>query len=181
MGRPKPLLPLGDQPVIRRCLQTLRSAGINDITVVLGHGAAEVEKTLGDLPLTLVKNPDGKSDMAGSIRVGLHELSAETTGVLVCLVDHPLVCAATIGTLLQHHAEKPGVIVIPTFQGRKGHPTLFPRSVIDELFQLATLRHVVRRDSARVCLVDVPDEGVVLDMDTPEEYQRALEMWRKER
>lgn len=177
MGRPKPLLPLGDQPVIRRCLESLRVAGVEEIVVVLGHGAAEIENALRDLPVTLVRNPDPDSDMAGSVRVGLQRLSRTTTAVLVCLVDHPLVAAATLRTLLQLHDLEPGVITIPTYLGKKGHPTLFPRPMIEELFQVPTLRHVVRHDPTRLRLVEVPDQGVVLDIDTPEDYRKALELW----
>ncbi len=178
MGQPKSLLPLGDQPVIRRCLDSLQAAGVAEILVVLGHGAAELEKVLHGQPVTLLRNPDPASDMAGSVRVGLQHLSAETTGVLVCLVDHPLVSGTTLRTLLEAHRAKPELITIPTYQGSKGHPTLFPRPLAAELFQVPTLRDVVSQNQSRQRLVEVPDSGVVLDMDTPEDYRKALQQWK---
>jgi len=60
------------------------------------------------------------------------------------------------------------------YEGRKGHPTLFPRAILEEIAALPTLRDVVRKDPARVREIDVGDEGVILEMDTPEEYARLL-------
>ncbi len=177
MGRSKPLLPLGDRPVIHHKLNTLRAAGVEEIVVVLGHGADELEQALAGQPVILVRNPDPDSDMAGSVRSGLAAVSSAARGVLVCLTDHPLVHAATIRKLLQVHGQKPGVIAIPSYRRKNGHPTLFPRPVIEELHFLPTLRHVVRRDPGRIWRIEVEDPGVVLDMDTPEDYQRALQAW----
>jgi CO/xanthine dehydrogenase Mo-binding subunit len=65
--------------------------------------------------------------------------------------------------------------VIPAWRGTKGHPTLFPRPVLEDLGTLATLRDVIGRHSAKIALFDVDDEGVVLDMDTPGDYRRILD------
>ncbi len=177
MGRSKPLLPLGDQPAIRRCLEPLKASGIEEIVVVLGHGAEAIANALHDQPVTRVHNPDADSDMAGSVRAGLQRVSKTASAVLVCLSDHPLVTAATIRALLDGHGREPGMIVIPSWNGKKGHPTLFPRPILEELFEAPTLRHLVRRDRQRIRLIEVPDPGVVLDMDTPEDYRRLLELW----
>ncbi len=181
MGRSKPLLPLGDQPVILRCLETLQAAGIEEVLAVLGQGAAEIESLLSGQPLTLLRNPDPDGDMASSVRVGLQKLPPTATAVLVCLADHPLVTTGTIRALLKQHQQNPDDIVIPSYRGKKGHPSLFPRSIIEELFQVPTLRHLVRQDQSRVRLVEVSDPGVVLDMDTPEDYRKALDLWKKSR
>ena len=180
MGRSKPLLPLGDRPVICHCLDCLLDAAVDEIIVVTAQNRAEIEFTVGALPVRLVDNPDPASDMAGSVRVSLRAVSDEATGVLVCLVDHPLVSASTIHALVEWHHLDPGSILIPSVQGKRGHPTLFPRPVIHELSGVATLRDVVRRDPSRVRLVDIEDEGTVIDMDTPADYTRVqAEYWRR--
>lgn len=148
--------------------------------MVTAQNRAEIEFTVGALPVRLVDNPDLASDMAGSVRAGLQTVSDEATAVLVCLVDHPLVSASTIYALVEGHHLDPGSILIPSVQGKRGHPTLFPRSVIDELYGVATLRDVVRRDPTRVRLVEIADEGTVIDMDTPDDYIRVqVEYWRR--
>jgi CTP:molybdopterin cytidylyltransferase MocA len=71
----------------------------------------------------------------------------------------------------------PGAIVIPAYRGRKGHPTLLPRFVLEDLVKVATLRDVIGQHSAKITLLDVDDEGVILDMDTPEDYRKILERY----
>ena len=176
MGRCKPLLPLGDESVIVRCIRTLRAAGIEEVVVVIAPPDGEaVAKVVAPLSVTLVRNDDPESDMAGSIRAGLAAVDRSAPAVLVCLADHPLVSPATIAALCEAHAAEPGRIVIPVHAGRRGHPVLFPRPVIEELSNLPTLRDVVRKDPGRVRLLEVPDPGILLDMDTPADYERAKE------
>jgi CTP:molybdopterin cytidylyltransferase MocA len=92
------------------------------------------------------------------------------SGVVVALCDYPLVTPATISRLVSRHGEAPGAILIPSHGGRRGHPTLFPAAVLNELVVGGTLRDVVRLDPLRVRLVDTDDPGILLDMDTPEDY-----------
>ena len=106
------------------------------------------------------------------MRTGLREVGPAATGVLVVLADHPLVSPATIGKIINAHGECPGDIVIPLYQGRRGHPTLFPRPVIGEIAASRTLREVISAHAGSVRTIDVDDEGVVLDLDTSADYER---------
>jgi molybdenum cofactor cytidylyltransferase len=73
--------------------------------------------------------------------------------------------------LLREHEALPERIIIPLYEGRRGHPCVFPRVLIEEVYSGTTLREVIRQHAHRIRLVTVADEGVVLDMDTPEEYE----------
>jgi len=174
MGRTKQLLPLGDKPVIRRCIDTLHEAGIKEIAVVIGACRNELTGHLQGLPVTIAVNDTPDSDMAESVRAGLRRLQHASPAVLVCLSDHPLVAVETIKSIVHKHHKFPGNIIVPAYGNRRGHPVLFPRSILDEIFSSMTLRDIVRRHPARVRLVPVQDEGVVLDMDTPEDYAALL-------
>jgi CTP:molybdopterin cytidylyltransferase MocA len=88
----------------------------------------------------------------------------------VCLVDHPLVTCSTYQAIIDAHARSPEKIIIPAFQGKRGHPSLFPYDLISDLFFLPTLRDLIRENNDQVLMVDVPDEGAILDMDTREDY-----------
>ncbi len=171
MGSLKPLLQLADKPVIRWSVDALLTAGVDDIVVVLGPNGAEIAATVNSLPLTVAWNLDPASDMAGSVRAGLCALQANASAVLVCLADHPLVTAATITLLIEAHWRQPDKIIIPLYDGRKGHPTLFPRQVLEELNVLPTLRDIIHKEPQRIELCHVRDRGVVLDMDTPGDYE----------
>lgn len=110
--------------------------------------------------------------MASSVKAGMACIDNDATGIMICLCDHPLVRPETLGYMISAHIQKPDAIIIPAYLGRKGHPTLFPRSVLEDLGKVATLRDVIGRHHAKIFLLDVEDEGVILDLDTPEDYQK---------
>ncbi len=172
MGRTKQLLPLGDRPVIRRCVDALLAAGVPDIVVVAGREMDGIAGALCGLPVVVAKNDSPESDMAESARVGLTSCDPRSSGVLICLADHPLVMPITVTALLLEHGRSPDRIIIPCLAGRRGHPSLFPLPIARELFRGGTLRDIVQRDPDRVILMETEDEGVLLDMDTPEDYER---------
>ena len=175
MGRPKQLLPLPDRPALRRCVESVIAGGAPEVIAVIAQDSG-TGRVLHDLPVRIVCNSDRDSDMAGSVRTGLREVRENATGVLICLADHPLVSPDTMRLLLEEHAARPDRIIIPVHRERRGHPTLFPRAVISELRSLPTLRDLIRRFEDLVLLRDVPDEGVILDMDTPADYERLLRL-----
>ncbi len=167
----KQLLPIHNKPAITHCIGVLLAAGLKDIVVVLGPSGKEISKTVDLLPVNVAFNEDPESEMADSVRTGLRGIGP-STGILICLCDHPLVSPETVKELVRLHGEFPDRIIIPAFHGRKGHPTLFPRSVMTEVMQGCALRDVIRKDPQRVMEVAVSDEGVVLDMDTMEDFQK---------
>ncbi len=179
MGRPKQLLPVQGRPAVRYCAETILEAGAPDVVVVTGANGEGTGSALAGLPVRIARNPDPNSDMAGSVRTGLNELLPTCRFVLVCLADHPLVTTATIRSILAQSAQDPVKIIIPRYRGRRGHPTLFPRSIIKEVFSGTNLRDVVNGHAAHVRLIDVDDEGVVLDMDTEEDYERVRRLLEK--
>ena len=171
MGEVKQLLPLAGKPAILHCLETILASGIEDIVVVLNAQAREIEDTIRHLPLTIALNNDQSSDMAESARIGLESIRRGSTGVLVCLSDHPLISSDTLKTLIARHEKEPGKIIIPVYKNRKGHPGLFPKHCADEIFCGLNLREIVNKDNDRIHFVEVDDEGILLDMDTPEDYR----------
>jgi molybdenum cofactor cytidylyltransferase len=175
MGRNKQLLPLGDRTVIRHCLDRMVAAGIGDIVVVVGPGGQVISDHIRGYRVKTVLNPDPESEMAESVRCGLRVVDTLSTGVLVCLSDHPLVSPETFRVLLWHHSETPDRIIVPFHHGRRGHPTLFPARAIKEIFSGLRLNEIVNRSPERLICADVNDEGVLIDMDTPEDYQKVLQ------
>lgn len=175
MGRCKQLLPLGERSALACGIETLLVAGIEEIVVVIGPAAAEVEAEARRFPVRVAVNPAAGSDMAASLQVGIAALSPGMTHVVVALCDHPLVAAATVATLLEEQQAHPAAVVIPIHAGRKGHPVLVPRQLLVELGRFPTLRDLLQAHAAAVRYVEVADEAVVLDMDTPEDYARLLQ------
>jgi len=177
MGRIKQLLPLGNKPVISHCLDTLIASEINDIVVVLGRHRADILRSLGPLPnqVKIAYNDIPESEMAESVRVGLGELNSSSSGILVCLSDHPMVSRETIKTLIGIHREDPEKILIPNYRGTRGHPTLFPSRLVREVLTGHTLREIISRHPEKARYLEVQDEGVILDLDTMEDYKKLSE------
>jgi len=176
MGQSKQLLLLDGKPFISHCVDNIIAAGITDIAAVLGPDSAELSGLLHGLPVKTTLNNDLGSDMAGSVRAGLSAVKKDSSGVLICLCDHPLVCASTIKALAARHYDAPDSIIIPTFNDAKGHPTLFPRSVIKEIYSGINLRQIINNSLDKVELFEVEDRGVIIDIDTKEDYIRAGEI-----
>lgn len=176
MGRCKQLLPLGDTTVISRCLGALVAGGAGAIAVVVSEADNGVAAAARDYPATIVVNGESRGDMSSSVRAGRAALLPDVSGVIVCPGDYPLVSAATIGGLIAAHTASPDSIIIPCHQGRRGHPLLFPRTILDELTSELILRDLVRRDPGRIRCIDTGDPGILHDMDTPEDYERICTM-----
>jgi CTP:molybdopterin cytidylyltransferase MocA len=177
MGAPKPLLPVQGRPAVMRCLECLHSAGVAEIVLVVNPEGGDIVTAAKDIPVRVAVNERPVSDMAASVMAGLALVDRDATGVMVCLCDHPLIRPETFESMISAHSRTPGAIIIPVYRGRKGHPTLFPRLDLEDLGTHATLRDVIGRHRAKISLLDVEDEGVILDMDTPEDYRKIIERY----
>ncbi|MGZ6239205.1 MAG: nucleotidyltransferase family protein [Syntrophales bacterium] len=178
MGTTKQLLPVDNRPAAVLCVENIMESGVEDIVVVINPEGSEIASALSGLPITVAVNRLSGSDMATSVRFALSAVDESATGIFVCLCDHPLVASATLAAMGSRHNSEPGAIIIPVFQGKKGHPTLFPHFVLMDMNDTATLRDVVNIHKERILFLDVADEGTVLDMDTPEDYMRILDRCR---
>jgi len=168
----KQVLPVGGKPAVRVCVENILASGIRDVVVVVGHRHEEVVRALDGLPVRFALNED-VGEMSDSVRAGLGEVSSSSPGVMVVLSDHPFVKAETMGTLAGRFLEDPDAVVIPRYDGRGGHPTVFPRSCLARVQEGGTLREAM--ESAWCFLrVDVPDEGVITDLDYPGDYREAV-------
>ena len=173
MGAFKPLLPFGNKTVIECCIDYLRAGGAETIVVVLGHRANEIRERLKQVDFAI--NPDPNSEMADSIRVGLQALPETTKAVVIAPADHPAIPAHVVSMLIAEW--KNGArLVIPTWQGRGGHPVLIDLSYRTQLLNLdpaGGLRTLfdAHRDEVKRIAVDSP--FIARDMDTWDDY-RAL-------
>lgn len=172
----KQLLPLKGKPMIRHSLDILLSSGIRDIIVVLSSADSPAASAVNTLPIRMVFNPERGSEMAESLRIGLMAAVESSNGILISLADQPLVSAETVKSLLALYGRNPDRILIPQYETKKGHPVLLPKSLLEDIFYGGTLRDIMKKYSEKILLVPVMDEGVVLDVDTLDDYKRVLMM-----
>jgi molybdenum cofactor cytidylyltransferase len=172
MGTKKQLLPVQGLPAVVRCLESLRDSQVADVVIVVNPKGVDIVDATKGFPVKVAVNELPGSDMASSVKAGMACIDNDATGIMIHLCDHPLVRPETLGSMISAHSRKPDAIIIPLYRGRKGHPTLFPRFVLEDLGKVATLRDVIGQHFTKISLLDVDDEGVILDMDTPEDYRK---------
>jgi molybdenum cofactor cytidylyltransferase len=134
-NRPKSLLELGGVPLIRRQLIALSGAGVDEVVVVLGHYANQIEPAVQDFPVTLVRNPNPDAGQVSSLRLGLQALSPKTDAVLVALADQPLINSQDINDLISAYKKRPegAQVVQPTVDEQPGNPVMFSNDVRDQI------------------------------------------------
>ena len=124
--KPKSLLQLNGEPLIRRSARQLLEAGVSELVVVLGHYAEEIAAPLSDLPVRQVYNPTPDLGLVSSQRLGLASLNTTADAIVMSLADQPLVTAQDIQTLLQAFAQRAHGIdmLFPFVHGQPGNPVL---------------------------------------------------------
>ena len=192
MGRDKALLPLGRETFLEHLIEVLRGE-VSPLLVVLGHHAEQIESRFASFPeIQMVRNPDYEQGQLSSLQAALRALANQSvSGALVCLVDHPAITKNVVRTVLERfrsqaarHPEALGHrvsrIIIPTCHGRRGHPVLFASGLFQELLDAPLeegARFVVRRHATEVELLETGEEGILLDVDLPADYEALLRRW----
>jgi len=177
MGAFKPLLPLRDRTVLENAVDSLFSGGADAVVAVVGHRGAELEALLHErfgARTRVVHNPDyARTDMLRSIQIGCRALP-DCGAFFLLPGDMPFVQRSTFEKLLR--AREKGRAVFPEQNGRRGHPPLIDSRLIPEILAYEGpdgLRGFWRRHAEEIRAVPVDDEGVLLDLDTPEAYVRC--------
>ncbi|MBI4460480.1 MAG: nucleotidyltransferase family protein [Acidobacteria bacterium] len=182
MGSDKALLPLGGQTFLSHLIQVLRGE-VSPLVVVLGHNAKTIAQTMTAPDIAILPNPDYPLGQLSSLQVALRHLQDQSvSGALVCLVDHPAVSKKVVRALVAGFQKSSAPIIIPTYQGRRGHPVLFSRSLFADLLEAPLeegARAVVRRHENKIEFVPVDDPGILLDVDLPADYAALQAMQRE--
>lgn len=172
MGRFKPLLPFGETTIIGSCIDNLLAVGVDELIVVVGHRASELQDHLKDLPLKFAVNPDPDSQMSVSIARGLEKVSASTGAIIITPADHPAISAdVTRAIINQWRAGE--LLVVPEYQGRGGHPVLLDSRFRTELLAFNAeggLRSFFVTHKNQVSRVPVESSYIARDLDTWDDY-----------
>jgi len=185
MGRPKLDLAFGSETMFSRSLRNLLAAGLDRVLVVVASGGearGELnEAHKDDERVEVVVNPYSKDGLASSLRCGLERLPQETRVVLVALADKPLVKPETIRMLTETFDKAGARIAHPVYRGEQGHPVLFVAELVEELLTLRGDRggkSLLTRYRDEVLEIAVDDPGVCVDIDTPEDYEKASQAFK---
>ncbi len=180
MGRPKLILPLGEDTVIARVIRALREGGAETIVVVVPPaefpGAAVLADEATRAGAVVVVAESATADMRASVELGLDHLRRGHAPATVLLApgDSPGITPGLVRDVIAGATAEPGSIVVPMCRGRRGHPLALPWDLAAEVRDLPTGTGVnallaVRAD--RVVMLEVDDPGTTADLDTPEDYR----------
>ncbi len=176
MGTPKPLLDWGGHTLIEYQIAQLREGGADKVIVVLGHRADEILPFVHQAGAQAIINELYSEGRASSVRVAAGALPEDTGAVVVLNVDQPRPAWVTTRLLDEHRRER-ALITVPVFEGKRGHPVVFDARLAPELREVreATegMRAVMQAHAAEVLEVPFETPVVVLDMNVPEEYEKA--------
>jgi molybdenum cofactor cytidylyltransferase len=221
MGQDKALLRYRGRTFLESALATLHDAGIDRVTVVLGHHAEEIQRAVNIEGTEIVINPDYRRGQTSSLQAGLKALCVHPLlcgaaavspmagvrwsdsdrtrnrtspsggegdmaatrevitptleAVVLCLVDHPAVSVEVVRKLVSRFEVSHAAVVIPTCQGRRGHPVLIGRALFEELRSLGSdqgANSVIRKYRDATQWLEVDDLGILLDVDDPDTYRR---------
>jgi molybdenum cofactor cytidylyltransferase len=182
MGVPKPLLDFGGAPCLEIVRETCLEAGIDRQVVVLGHKARDIREAVSLDGASVITNPSWRRGMICSIQIGLSRLPRDADAFFLFPVDYPLVRANTLRSLVSRFRSNGSAVVLPSCEGRRGHPVLFDRSLVREFLHLGageTARDVVHRHESELLEVETDDRGVLQELNTPDQYRAALEAFRQ--
>ena len=177
MGKANKLLAeIDGAPMVARVADAVLASKAAPVLVVTGHEAERVIAALGGRKLGHVHNPDYAEGLASSLRRGLAALPADIDGVLVCLGDMPRITAAHLDRIIAAFNPLEGrVICVPTCRGKWGNPVLFARRFFPEMARLkgdAGARHLIGQHHDVVAEVEMDDEAVLIDVDSPDKLMK---------
>jgi molybdenum cofactor cytidylyltransferase len=174
MGENKLLIEFRGKPIIKWVLEALKNSKV-DRTIVVTRG----ETILGmgrEYGFDVVENNEASEGISASIRLGV-EHAGDSDGYLFVAADQPFLSSELIDTLVDHFIKCPKCIVVPSYEGRRGNPVLFPSDLRADFLNLrgdTGGKAVISLNRARVESVEIEDEMVLVDIDTREEFERLI-------
>jgi molybdenum cofactor cytidylyltransferase len=177
MGRPKLTLPIAKKTVLEGVLDAFRRSKVDEIVVVLGANAAQIRKSVRFGNERIVINPDYRKGMSSSLKVGLGVVEKQADAVIIALGDQPFLAPKTIDSMVDEYSASRAPVVVPVYRGHRGNPVLFDRSIFTQIKRIKGDRgakSVVHGNEARLRELRVKDRGVLVDIDTPSDYKKAV-------
>ena len=181
MSTPKSLLDWFGKPLVVAQVESLAAAGIDSVVVVAGAVVSPLQRLLDEMPsVQVVVNRDYKSGKASSVRTGARALASLSNDIVLLAVDQPRP-PWVIRRVLSRHVGASALITSPRFQGHGGHPLVFSAALRPELEnvsdELEGVRDIMSRHSHEVNGVEFSSPIVRVDLNTPADYQAALETY----
>jgi len=177
-GKPKQLLDWKGETFVHTVARTALDVGLSPVIVVTGANAEQVAAAVNDLDVILVRNDDWESGQSSSIKSGVNKLissNSEVGSAIFLLTDQPQITPSILRALVEKHAEGLYPIVAPMVLDQRANPVLFDRFTFSDLLSIegdVGGRAIFHKH--QVEYLPWHDDRMLLDVDTPEHYQRLI-------
>jgi len=182
MGQSKQLLPLGGKPMVWHVAKTACLADFDEVIVITGAYGIAVQQVLQELPLQIIYNEDWGQGQSTSVKKAVQAITTEAQAVVFLLADQPLIHSALINELIKAYHKTAASIIIPRVLNKPGNPVLFDlgvwRSALLQLSGDEGARQIIKQQREAIHYIELLDDQIFLDVDTPVEYERMEEMWQ---
>ena len=177
-GHPKQLIKLRDKYLVEWVAEAALNSQLQTVVLVLGHAHQKIISALGSIgqhpKLEVVVNPRYREGQSTSLTIGLSRVRQDFAAVMYLLADQPMLNSDTIDYLLDQFHDSERDICVPVFEGQKGNPAIFSRSVYDEIMMIEGdigAREIIEKNAERVLYVAIKDPLCFFDVDSPEDLK----------
>ena len=174
LGKLKPLLRFNDKTFLGQIISVLKLSDVDMITVVLGAEAETVKKSVDLSGTKVLVNEAYERGQLSSLIIAIENASEETEAVLLCLVDNPFITKEVVNKIISKFRETNNPIIVPVFNKKRGHPTLFSRSLFNELLNAPEeqgARHALYSNEEKILELETSESGILIGIDTPDDYK----------
>ncbi len=185
MGFPKQLIEICGEKLIRIVVKKVLNVGFGDIVVVLGHMAGDIARYMDDMTgIKIIVNPRYREGMSTSLIEGIKNLRRDIEAFMVILGDQPFVSKETMEKIIEayYRMERKPLMVVPTYRGLRGNPVLISSRITEDIMSLRGdigARALMEKYKAYISYIETQDPGVVLDIDTREDLEKALKTFKE--
>ena len=175
MGRPKQSVLLAGRTILDLSTEVFLSSCVDEVIVIVDQPHSLKRKT--GPRLRYIVNSDPSRGLSSSLKLGLQAVKGGSEAVIVGLGDKPLVLPETVNALVAAYQRTGARIVVPVHDGNRGNPVLFQRAMFGFILELSGnvgAKEVIGRHEQEVFELPVKDQGILLDIDTPSDIDRAL-------
>ena len=178
MGEPKQLLPFGENTIVETVVDSMLGAKFDEVIVVVGHCAPQIQEKLQTRPVRIVFNADYREGMLTSAQTGIRALQGNEAFALM-LVDQPFITTALIDRVVDGYVQTDRGIALPSYNYKRGHPVIFHKRYADDILALDAksggVRTIFKKYGDDIHYVTVDTDRVLRDIDYREDYKRALQ------